>query len=427
MEPEEVVTADALTIALRAAFRPDGAGSPPAGRLRGAARGSRLRVQVDGGDLRITQLAPPAPPVGGRMPAGIRTSSCSSAEGSGTLFRRSDWKRPRRTHRRGPRRRSGTAGPVRRHLPRGATRLRGVAGQPWGRWPRVGSRRGDRARDAGAGRGPAAPPLRPAHRGRLGPGRPGVRGPDEPVDHVLFAVDPELAVAHEAIADGAQLLVTHHPLLLTGVHGVPAQRSQGRGRPPADPCRGRTAGGAHERRQRPTRASRTPSPRRSGVFDTEPLDPLPAGSDALDKLIVFVPHDSADALIDALAAAGAGRIGDYDRAAFTAPGTGTFRPLAGANPTIGAIGRIEQVPETMIQMVRPADAAGRGRRGAAGRASLRGAGLRRDRRWPRSRAAGTGRGGGRVGELAEPMSLRELRRARRGDAAGDRSRSPCGR
>ena len=37
----------------------------------------------------------------------------------------------------------------------------------------------------------------------------------------------------------------------------------------------------------------------------------------------------------AFAKAGAGAIGDYDRCAFTSPGTGTFRPLAGANPTIG--------------------------------------------------------------------------------------------
>ena len=52
--------------------------------------------------------------------------------------------------------------------------------------------------------------------------------PDEPVGRVLFAVDPTSAVVDEVIDTGAQLLVTHHPLLLTPVHGVPADDPKGR-------------------------------------------------------------------------------------------------------------------------------------------------------------------------------------------------------
>ena len=44
---------------------------------------------------------------------------------------------------------------------------------------------------------------------------------------------------------------------------------------------------------------------------------------------MFVPVDDAERLVDALAAAGAGRLGDYDRCAWTTQGTGTFRPLDG--------------------------------------------------------------------------------------------------
>jgi len=50
----------------------------------------------------------------------------------------------------------------------------------------------------------------------------------EPVQRVLFAVDPVTAVVDEALDGGAQLLVTHHPLLLTAVHGVPADDPKGR-------------------------------------------------------------------------------------------------------------------------------------------------------------------------------------------------------
>ncbi|TYP88514.1 Nif3-like dinuclear metal center hexameric protein [Blastococcus xanthinilyticus] len=52
--------------------------------------------------------------------------------------------------------------------------------------------------------------------------------PDEEVRRVLFAVDPAAAVVDEVIATGAQLLVTHHPLFLTPVHGVPADDAKGR-------------------------------------------------------------------------------------------------------------------------------------------------------------------------------------------------------
>jgi dinuclear metal center YbgI/SA1388 family protein len=52
--------------------------------------------------------------------------------------------------------------------------------------------------------------------------------PDEPVHRVLFAVDPTSAVVDEVIESGADLLVTHHPLFLTPVHGVPADDDKGR-------------------------------------------------------------------------------------------------------------------------------------------------------------------------------------------------------
>ncbi|MGH3345285.1 MAG: Nif3-like dinuclear metal center hexameric protein, partial [Carbonactinosporaceae bacterium] len=48
------------------------------------------------------------------------------------------------------------------------------------------------------------------------------------VQRVLFAVDPVEAVAQEAVERGADLVVTHHPLFLRGVHGVPATTPKGR-------------------------------------------------------------------------------------------------------------------------------------------------------------------------------------------------------
>ena len=51
--------------------------------------------------------------------------------------------------------------------------------------------------------------------------------PAEPVSRVLFCVDPVAETVDEAAELGAQLIVAHHPLLLRGVHGVPADTAKG--------------------------------------------------------------------------------------------------------------------------------------------------------------------------------------------------------
>jgi dinuclear metal center YbgI/SA1388 family protein len=54
-----------------------------------------------------------------------------------------------------------------------------------------------------------------------------VGDPRHVVRHVRFAVDPTIAVAREAIAAGADMLITHHPLMLRGVTTVAANTAQG--------------------------------------------------------------------------------------------------------------------------------------------------------------------------------------------------------
>ncbi|MEZ5087025.1 MAG: hypothetical protein R2722_12485 [Tessaracoccus sp.] len=75
--------------------------------------------------------------------------------------------------------------------------------------------------------------------------------------------------------------------------------------------------------------------------------------ESLDVLVVYVPVPDTDALLQALFDVGAGRIGDYDSCAFITQGTGQFRPLAGANPTIGEVGDVEKVAENRIELTFP--------------------------------------------------------------------------
>lgn len=71
------------------------------------------------------------------------------------------------------------------------------------------------------------------------------------------------------------------------------------------------------------------------------------------KLVVTVPEEHAQALFEALAKAGAGNHDNYSHASFQSLGAGTFKPLEGANPERGEVGRIEQVAEVRMEFLVP--------------------------------------------------------------------------
>jgi hypothetical protein len=75
------------------------------------------------------------------------------------------------------------------------------------------------------------------------------------------------------------------------------------------------------------------------------------------KLVWFVPEDALDVTRDAVFAAGAGRIGNYERCSWYAGGTGTFLAREGAHPVIGRAGREERVAELRVETVVPAERA----------------------------------------------------------------------
>ena len=226
-----------------------------------------------------------------------------------------------------------------------------------------------------------------------------VGDPDAEVDHVLFAVDVTDAVVAEAVALGAGLVVSHHPLLLRGLHAV--RTDQPKGRVVAALLRNGIAQfAAHTNADSAPGGVAETLADAAGLVDLRPLAPVPTAP--LDKVVTFVPTADVTAVIDALAAAGAGAIGDYDRCAFTSPGTGTFRPLQGANPTIGSVGAVVEVAETRIEMVFP-----RARR-AAVLAALRASHPYEEPAFDVLELAGepSGRGLGRIGRLPEPLTAR---------------------
>lgn len=69
------------------------------------------------------------------------------------------------------------------------------------------------------------------------------------------------------------------------------------------------------------------------------------------KLVVYVPETHADKVREAMGRAGAGIVGDYKYCSFSVKGVGRYIPLPTAHPTIGKIGKLENVIEEKIETV----------------------------------------------------------------------------
>ena len=176
-----------------------------------------------------------------------------------------------------------------------------------------------------------------------------VGDPAASVTRVLVALDPNEAALAQAAASGAQLLLTHHPLLLRPLRSVtPGDEA---GRVVLAAARQQVAIlSAHTNLDRAVGGLNDWLAARLGIAGCQPLA---AGDADLLKLVVFVPEGHEAAVAEALFAAGAGHIGGYDRCSFRSAGTGTFRPGPGSNPYLGRIGETEQVAELRLETILP--------------------------------------------------------------------------
>lgn len=157
-------------------------------------------------------------------------------------------------------------------------------------------------------------------------------------------------VAQEAVGGGANLIVTHHPILFQAAKRLTSASAEGRmllalaGAGVAvysphtafDNC----AGGIND-----IIAGRL------GLVDSTPLQD--SAGPAQCKIVVFVPEQDLAKVADALFAAGAGNIGQYSQCSFRLAGTGTFLGSDTTNPSVGAKGRREEVGEWRLEALCP--------------------------------------------------------------------------
>lgn len=80
---------------------------------------------------------------------------------------------------------------------------------------------------------------------------------------------------------------------------------------------------------------------------------IPGGNGGLVKLEFYVPQENEGEVLKPLYNAGGGKLGNYDSCSFTMKGFGSFRPLEGSDPYIGSEGKKEIVEEIKVEMIFP--------------------------------------------------------------------------
>ncbi|OBH60169.1 Nif3-like dinuclear metal center hexameric protein [Mycobacterium colombiense] len=174
--------------------------------------------------------------------------------------------------------------------------------------------------------------------------------PDDKLESVTVAVDATPAVVDEVPQAG--LLLAHHPLLLRGVDTVAASTPKG-----ALVHRliqsGRSLFTAHTNADSARPGVSDALAEALGLTVDAVLEPASDVQD-IDKWVVYVPAENAEAVQAAVFAAGAGHIGDYSHCSWTISGIGQFLPHDGATPAVGSVGSIERVAEDRFEVVAPA-------------------------------------------------------------------------
>lgn len=174
--------------------------------------------------------------------------------------------------------------------------------------------------------------------------------PDSLIATVLVALEASPGVVREAQGLGAQLLLTHHPLLYQPLSEV--REDQPGGRLLSDLIRAGLASiSCHTNLDVAPEGLNAYLARRMSLGEVEVL--VETSREALYKLAVFVPLDYQDQVRLALAEAGLGIIGHYSHCTFTARGQGTYQPLNGAHPFRGEVAQLSRAEEARLEILAP--------------------------------------------------------------------------
>jgi dinuclear metal center YbgI/SA1388 family protein len=176
-----------------------------------------------------------------------------------------------------------------------------------------------------------------------------VGNPNLEITGVLVCLDVTEEVLDEAIEKNCNLVISHHPLIFSGLKSLTGRNDTER---MIIRCIQLNIAvyAMHTSLDNHYDGVNRTLCNKLGIRDAEILRPM-AGT--LRKLVTFVPLSHTASVREAVFLAGAGQIGNYDCCSYNSAGEGTFRALAGADPFVGTTGTLHTEPELRIETIFP--------------------------------------------------------------------------
>jgi len=171
---------------------------------------------------------------------------------------------------------------------------------------------------------------------------------DRDIQRVLVCLELTPQIAREALEEGADLILTHHPFIFKPLNSLTDQTPEGEIL--LNLAEAKVAlFAAHTNLDAVFGGIAMRLARDLGLSHPAPL--IPHRPYLGYKIVTFVPENAIHAVAHAMHQAGAGAIGEYSECSFRVAGEGRFRCGEDTNPAIGCPGSQETVEEIRIEMV----------------------------------------------------------------------------
>lgn len=175
-----------------------------------------------------------------------------------------------------------------------------------------------------------------------------VGDPGMTVSGILLCLDTTENVIDEAISNGCNLIIAHHPIIFKGLRKLNGKNHVERTVIKALQ-HNIAIYAAHTNLDNVLQNGVNEKiAHKLGLTDLKILQPR---QDTLSKLVVFTPPEYSDRILACLFENGAGKIGHYSECSFSGEGIGSFKPGTLANPFNGTVGKRKKTAETKIEVL----------------------------------------------------------------------------
>ena len=176
-----------------------------------------------------------------------------------------------------------------------------------------------------------------------------VGNPSTEVKGIMVSLDCTEDVVDDAISQGCNLIVSHHPIVFSGL-----KRFNGKNYIERTVIKAIKNDillyAIHTNLDNVSDGVNKRITDKLGLQNVTILQPK---KERLKKIVTYVPTKNAEPVREAMFNAGAGSIGNYDQCSFNTTGTGTFRGGKNTNPYIGEPGKLSKEEELKIEVVAP--------------------------------------------------------------------------